>query len=747
MGKKRRKRPRSKRQAKRNLELPGSFVKVVERFDRLLPIMRTAPDLAVEVEARRSKLADVLAPVDAVEMLGQVVMSEMPRNADTYVESEHPGAAHVIETISAVLVARPDRFGAKRPGRVVDANTLGPALELTLEIALLEGLRRYRGTGALSGDDPFAGAYGRAAMANLMLRGPGWPWQENEALTDLFAPFSQELREALGFDATEAVACTEAAVQMIPRQIHEHMMGADARVDEALEWAESALRGWQDQPPEPIRNRALTAIWALNSVGEAMLIQPQLLADAASVSIEVAAAYLRSLSTPFGQTDSLFEVAEQIRFAPYLQIDEDNFFLTVPGNDLWALRMILEQTVKGERYARRRGSWLESRSVTMLTNTLSPDEAHAGVKIIDADGHTELGEIDGLLRFGDTILVVEAKAATMRPGARRGGKALLTHLEGTLQKAAQQVRLARDAMHGQGGASLRTCEGKSLVLGERVREVHPLLVTLDDLSAVAPVVWELAGSTILPEGVATPWIVTMHELDLVCQTVESPIQLIHFLRRRARLNELGGRIAADELDWWMLYLNRGLYFEDDKAPGPVRYLSQTDALDAWVLHQRGLRSVPAPKPQQQLDNATRRLLTTLVHERPPGWVGAGCTLLGASGQSLENLGRDLSDARHRAQQRNLIQRGTYGYEPGPDSMLICWIMAPDSQAPHLAEILENYVAERVEEFGLQRVLGIGLTVSSRRAYDALLTLEHSIWEPARPDVANPSHDSERETGA
>lgn len=724
-----RKRPRSKARAKPDAGLPASFLTVVERFDRLLPVLRDAPDLIAEVETRRSKLAEVLAPVDAVEMLGQMVMSEMPWHADLYVESEHPGASHVIETIAAVLAGRADRVGSQRPGRVIDASTLGPARELTWEIALLEGLRRYRRSGGPSGEDPLAGAYGRMGMANLVLRNPGWTWQENEALTDLFEPLGDELREALGFDASEAVACSDAVVEMISMQVNQHLAGSHDHVDEALEWAGSALGGWQDQPPEPIRNRALAAIWALNSVGEAMLIRSAALADAAAVSADAAEAYLRALSTPFGQTGGLLEVTERIRRAPYIQVDENSFFLTVPGNDVWALRKILEQAVSVDRYTRRRGAWLEGRSLAMLADALSPDEAHAGVKIVDADGHTVLGEIDGLLRFGDTIIVVEAKAATMRAGARRGGKALLTHLEGTLKKAVEQIGLAREVLHGESDASLRTRDGQPLEFAERVREVQSVLVTMDDLLPVAPVVWELAGSVILPEGTTTPWVVTLHELDVVCQTVESPIQLIHFLRRRTRLNQRGDRIATEELDWWMLYLNRGLYFEDDEEPGPVRYLSQTDPLDAWVLYERGLRSTPAPKPRQRLDRTTEAILATLVQERPPGWVGAGCTLLTASGQSLKKLGRDLRGARRRAQQRKLIQRGTYGYESGPDSMLICWIVAPDSEAPHLGEILNKYVRERVDEFGLQRVLGLGLTVSSDRPYDALLTLEHAVWEP------------------
>ena len=267
----------------------------------------------------------------------------------------------------------------------------------------------------------------------------------------------------------------------------------------------------------------------------------------------------------------------------------------------------------------------------MLEKALRPDELHAGVKITAPDGACELGEVDGLLQFGDTVLCIEAKSATMRPGARRGGDALIKHLKVTLKKAGEQAALTRQVLHGDVPGTIRASDGSVLRLGADLREVHPILVTLDDISAVAPVLWQIAGSTVLPDGVTAPLILTLHELELLCATVASPIQLVHYLRCRSRMNQLGGRVATEELDWWMLYLKAGLYFEHDPTPGRVRYVSQTDELDTWVLYERGLREERVPKPRQRLDPASRRLLGALVRERPPGWIpgGSSCSPLRA----------------------------------------------------------------------------------------------------------------------
>jgi hypothetical protein len=131
--------------------------------------------------------------------------------------------------------------------------------------------------------------------------------------------------------------------------------------------------------------------------------------------------------------------------------------------------------------------------------------------------------------------------------------------------------------------------------------------------------------------VRPPPSISGRELDLVCATIARPMQLVHFLGRRAQLNELGGRIASEELDWWMRYLDDGLGFGDDLGEfDQVRYLSQTDALDAWVLYERGLRRDPAPKPGQKLDAQSAKELDCLAGDRPPDWMADGCRLLDAA---------------------------------------------------------------------------------------------------------------------
>jgi hypothetical protein len=705
--------------------------RVFERADRLFPLLRAGQTPEELIREKADEVESLLARFDAIHFLGHSVLGESILDPDSYVESEHRGTAYVIELAAAILIRRPSRRGTEEYTPAIEAHTLGPARELLGDMALLEGLRRYRDAGGY--ESPLGGAKGRAATQHLMLRGPAWPWQENELLIDLFGEdrISERLEGELGFTAPVAVRCVEAVPKLMSERMRAHMEAArDGDHAPAYAWAGKALRGWQEAPAtEQFRRVAMKALWGMNHLGDAFRFSPEDLAERASVTEDQAAALIRALSTPFGSDLDLFAAAERVRDRPYLDVGDGTFFCTVPGNDLWALRRLFERALNtGQQYQRHRARWLEGRASDLLSHALDPDEVRRNVRLMPRDGGDQLGEIDVLMRLDDTVLVIEAKGASLRPGARRGGQSLVDHLKKHLGKAASQGSLALRALRGEIDVELHDKTGKPLVLPD-IREVHPIVVTLEDHSAVSPTLWQIAGTEILPDGVSIPLVLSVYELEHLARLVEWAPQFVHYLRRRSRLNDRADRLATEELDWWMLYLETSLYFEH-QADGPVRrYVSQTDALDAWVLYEQGTRKRHAPKPRQRLDDKSRRFLTALTTERPPGWVAAGCSLLDVSDESRREVHAAIRAARRAARSRGKVQRGTQGFVEVPGDLLISWVVVPDDGADVLSEHLAEYVEDRLAEWGLQRVLGIGLTASSQRPYDALFVLD-------RPPTSN-----------
>lgn len=703
----------------------------------------TAPEEAIA--ARQRQVADLLAPFDAVHALAHVMFEEAALDPESYVESEHEGSAYVVELIAASLLRRESRHGVAETSPAIDGRLLGAVDELAREATQFEVLRRGRNAGA--SDSPEGAARSRAARQNLVVRGPGWYWQEYALLRDLFTAqdFAARLKSALGFDAEEAIRCCEAMTRLIPSRVAEHMQAARASASDfgpshpAHSWAAESLTGWQEADDE-MQALGLTALWALNTLGDALLVDGEALSREASVEPEAASRFLEALSLPMGQAaDDWFGLAEQVRLRPYVAFGDGQYLLTVPGNDLWALRGVLEAVLKDAKpYRAHRARYLEQRSTSLLEAALRPEETHLAVQFdyVDEQAEHVSGEIDGLIRCGDTVILVEGKGATMRPGARRGGEALLRHLQDNLTKAIEQGQHAKEAIRR--GALLK--DGKPLELGAPIREVHPVVVTLDDLSAMAPVLWQLEGSKVLPEGVTLPWVVTLHELDLVAATIEWPVQFIHFLRRRSRLNQRGGVDAHDELDWWMHYLFVGLYFDNEPHDALIRLTSFTDPLDAWALYDAGIRETPAEKPRMRVDARTRAFLDLLCAERPDGWVPAGCSLLEPNGEARQKFWREAERLRRRAGRRKAVQRMTLGFDETGDAFLLCVVAVPDPDRDRMLAALEQLVDQRLDELGVQRVVGFGMSASGKRPYEALLVLEHGWWEPERQARAREAGD-------
>lgn len=732
--KKRRRGVRGNARARSAPGLPRNIRETFERGAELFDELQRGVTLEQAIDVRRRRLHDLLARFDSVHLLGQLVLSEMPMDPETYKESEHPGAAYVVEMIAAELLTRPSRAGASDVTPAIDAHVLDPARRLCREAMLLESFRRMSGAG--DGASADSDVRGRAASHHLMLRGPGWPWQEHDTLRGLFGPtrFAERLKSVLGFDVEDGISCSETVSQLVVKRLEDHMSNARAGAASfgedhpAYEWADASLSGWQEAGPNHVRAHAVTALWALNTLGDSLLVEAEALAAAADVDLAAAAGFLSSLSVAAGQTGSnWFELAETVRFRPFIDYGSDGFMPTVIGNDLWALRGVFEAVLKGgSGYFLHRGQWLERRAADLLARALDPEHVLTSVDYsYNADGEAVTGEIDALLVCGDTAIVIEAKSATLRPGARRGGEAFIKHLRDNVTKAAQQGTRAQRALGESGTLRKR---GEVLRL-PTIREVHPVVVTLDDLSAAAPVLWQLQGTRVMPDGVTIPWVVTLHELELVAGTIEWPPQFVHFLRRRSRLNQLGYLTASDELDWWMHYLSVGLYFEDDSRREPTRLASHTDPLDAWVLYERGMRKTPAPKPAMPLDRTSRGFLDTLCDERPPAWVAAACMLLDINGNARKKLWRSIDRMRPRARTRGRAQRLTLGFEGPPEPFLICAAVLPNEESDRLSQVIEQLVAERIGEHDHQRVLAIGTTVGSRRPYDVLGVLDRTWWKP------------------
>lgn len=145
-------------------------------------------------------------------------------------------------------------------------------------------------------------------------------------------------------------------------------------------------------------------------------------------------------------------------------------------------------------------------------------------------------------------------------------------------------------------------KGVPLVIDKRdVDEVFLVTATLEEmgfLTARFNEVGRLATTTLAQ----TPWVVPVHDLELVAKYIQTAPEFIHYLRRRIALNAQPALGAFDNSDWLGRYFYDALTLADarraldDDPTATASLASHKTAFDDYEHYENGVRLTPAPRP-------------------------------------------------------------------------------------------------------------------------------------------------------
>jgi hypothetical protein len=340
---------------------------------------------------------------------------------------------------------------------------------------------------------------------------------------------------------------------------------------------------------------------------------------------------LRALSVQLGEGDevTLDGDTDTIRHAPILR-HKDRFLLLAPELLLRAVGPQLERRLaerserERERWQRRRARWVEREAAAALADFIRPDVALTNVT------HDE-GEVDALLAFDDTVLIVEVKGKSLRSLRRLSDPNRYgTDLRELVLDAIDELRRGRRALRT--GAQFRDGNGRVLRIpnGAQAR-VIPIIITLEHFAPLSSQLWRLQRRGLIGSREPLPWMLSLANLQTICELLEWPGELIHFLHRRIEMDERV--IGADEIDYVMAYLRWGLDFRPVLTPSVETVLLPNggDEVNEWIFGRRGWWPRRAPRPQLELETAVRlearSRVRTLDQQRPAGWVAASLDVL------------------------------------------------------------------------------------------------------------------------
>jgi hypothetical protein len=721
-------------------------------------------ELPGQIAELRDELQSELAAFDAFDVVADLWLSNVPKDRETYRESTEEGMSAIPELAATLMIGRP----ARAPdGAEWFAPHCMEVNEKLRTLVMLEGFRMM--SAATDAADPvYEELRARARFHRLGVRGASYSWQEEATARQLCGAgdVGEELSRLLGFSVDQAVKLAEGVTKVGLDKLENRMVEARTFVDELMKAVELVRAGRGPRleverravveelamlpKAEAVRRARSAAVgWASYGSGTTLSFTASDVAREAGVDEVVAAAFLDRFSTGFGlRLEPPREPGiEDLRDRPVLADGQGNYLCSSPHNLLWAIRPAFESAARDaagatwKRYESQRRRIVEERAVGALSNALCADWSVSGVHFeTEEDGQTKRPEIDGLVRLDTALFIVESKASAMRPAARRGAPdALHDWLEREVGKAGMQVRRTHNALAGADP------EVRSQVTDQRgvpiaevdlegVEDAIELVVILEDLSAVAPLTWRMADAGFLPAD-EPPIVISLHELEVVCDVASRPCDLVHYFLRRKRLNRQRRATATDELDFFMHYLQDGLFWEDveqeagqsaddEVRPGPVQLLSFTDELDAYYMYTRGERRRPARKPGHRHHRDVAEALRLLDAHRQPGWLALCLALLDFDTPVRERLVGDMRRLKKTSAQENRRTDRTY-FAPG---FGVTVMAVPPQEASQLPELLTMYCMVKKHQMQAAHWAGFGVFKGPPELFQTAVVFTHP-WSP------------------
>jgi hypothetical protein len=769
--KKRRERTRRKRKKAKRLT---DFVEEPQAEDYEPPVMtleefRQVRDdffegIPARIETLKRELVEEMAPFDAFDLLTNLLIVNLPVNAEKYKESEHQGLIAYVEYAALLLLERPSRAGTDTTRlQPIDAAVI-PGLQERLREML--SLSSYAAMHAMRTEDEGPRAIdevrARIVQREIFIRNPTYEWLEKDTLRDLFGAgvVAADLLESLGFDVEDALTFVEALWEIgherfgvraaasrdleeeVNKDVDQFLRGGELHNPEFAPIAE----GLRDAPKSKRRRliRNMTIGYAWSHAGDAMQLTVADLAEHTGRAEDKASSFLEAFAIDFGSEEptTAFSGSHPLRARPIIRDGEGHYFCTYHGNVLFALRSRFEEALKPregdaataqrwERYNRARAKYIEERAVALLRDGLKTDLAWVNPTYVIEGG--DRIEIDGLVVIDTVALVVEAKGAALSEPAKRALEPRLKRdIEATLEEAAGQANRLSTAIEKREPIAFADRNGNPIPLDHaQLSRVFPIVVTLDDFSGLSTSVWALAEAGLLDAPEPLPWIASLHELDIVLELVEYAAQLPHFLMRRRRVNELKLVRAADELDFLVFYLTSGLFFDDvvagPDAPDFIGIESMTDDVDAYYFVKQGLRKGKAKKPSAQFDPLSTRFLKQLDDERPPGFVEASIALLTMSDASRREFTKHIRRLSGLTAKDGAFHDVTLGFGH-EDPWGVTVITGPLGRGDDLARRLAVHVALKKHQFGTDLWIGFGVIVGAKGTFHVLV-VDYAPWVP------------------
>lgn len=398
----------------------------------------------------------------------------------------------------------------------------------------------------------------------------------------------------------------------------EEIMRADTDPGEVvrtmLEGSNWARRLWRPAENCPLEADGIG--WAGFQVAE-MLCAPLFLFDHADLVAKFGGPITEALFWRSMRFNDIAEadlpkiyLANPIWDRPFIAIDDDTLFIPLPvlivSFPFRIMEGLLDSDAKlNKAYSDARARYLEDDVERIVRLSLPSANVYVGVMWTDPDTKV-LYEHDVIAVIGMQVLIFEAKSGKLAAAARRGGiKSLMTNFEDLfIEPGRQAARLEALLTTRRDDIEVVDRTGRIVEFdrgGPSV--VHKIGVCIEQFASVTSRRRLFREMGLLTNDQEWAPILTLAELRMICERLDTEISFLHYMTRRATADDVMD-FVGDEQDLLSMYLRNGF------------------VLDARALDGRQVTFLQADEPVRgrASPRGNRREFATPGITLPPMWA-------------------------------------------------------------------------------------------------------------------------------
>lgn len=552
-----------------------------------------------DAEASYKELTKLLGTLDPVKLLSQLTLTfgTVPEDQFNDECSDFHKWARWLEFVAGYLLTRPYPDSARKE---IDGNDL-QGIEDLLKKYFASISQSLISDAPKSETEEVDGVLSLAKNDSLFVRGESYPHQLKGTALDIWSQHDEWFVKSLGFTISDALAMSEAIRDECNCKINEEKESCKAR---AHQYVDDLVR--RGEAKEDDRKNLETNVGCYYYFGNSDAILSFTLDEMVSFSgfsKDRCEKYLNRLSQEFGyRNNNHLGTFNDPHLAPWdyntiyerpIVCHDGKYLIPVPSvlNEV-LLHTFYYDVIADTTYWKRGGeekygACLEQKTAELFKRVFPPREVLLNPKY---PGGNELCDV--LVLHDRNVFIVQCKAKRLRYESRIGKDSQL--IKDDLNKAVadsfEQAIRGREYLSNNQPAKIQV---ENLIIEIDSRQISNMFLLSVTLGSYPHLITRLANVNkrlnLFSEN-QFPWAISLFDLGVVTELIESPSSFIHYANRRLAVEQTRFDIFADEIDMLGYYFSQGLDFNKGrlKKTNALLLSGFSDKIDQYMFEKHEL---------------------------------------------------------------------------------------------------------------------------------------------------------------